>query len=42
MAQLAMATVTPVDDYFATADYRREMIGMLVKRTLNALALPTA
>jgi carbon-monoxide dehydrogenase medium subunit len=38
LAQLAVATVTPVDDYFATAAYRREMIGVLVKRTLNSLA----
>ncbi|HTP09418.1 MAG TPA: FAD binding domain-containing protein [Anaerolineae bacterium] len=37
LAQLAVATVTPSDDYFATADYRREMIGVLTKRTLTAL-----
>ena len=40
LAQLAVSTVTPPDDYFASADYRREMIGVLVKRTLNSLALP--
>jgi len=37
LAQLAVATVTPPDDYFATADYRREMIGVLVKRVLSNL-----
>jgi CO/xanthine dehydrogenase FAD-binding subunit len=37
LAQLAVATVTPVDDYFATADYRREMIGVLTKRVLSSL-----
>ena len=39
LAQLAVSTVTPADDYFATADYRREMIGVLTKRSLNSLAL---
>jgi len=38
LAQLAVSTVTPPDDYFATAGYRREMIGVLVKRSLNSLA----
>ncbi len=38
LAQLAVSTVTPPDDYFATADYRREMIGVLVKRVLSNLA----
>ncbi len=37
LAQLAVSTVTPPDDYFATADYRREMIGVLVKRALSRL-----
>jgi CO/xanthine dehydrogenase FAD-binding subunit len=37
LAQLAVATVTPADDYFATADYRREMIGVLTKRALSIL-----
>jgi aerobic carbon-monoxide dehydrogenase medium subunit len=37
LAQLAVATVTPADDYFATADYRREMIGVLTKRVLSNL-----
>ena len=37
LAQLAVATVTPSDDYFATADYRREMIGVLTKRALSNL-----
>jgi CO/xanthine dehydrogenase FAD-binding subunit len=38
LAQLAVSTVTPADDYFATADYRREMIGVLTKRVLSHLA----
>ncbi len=38
LAQLAVATVTPADDYFASADYRREMIAVLVKRALSNLA----
>jgi CO/xanthine dehydrogenase FAD-binding subunit len=38
LAQLAVSTVTPPDDYFATADYRREMIGVLAKRVLSSLA----
>jgi CO/xanthine dehydrogenase FAD-binding subunit len=38
LAQLAVSTVTPADDYFATADYRREMIGVLVKRALSSMA----
>ncbi len=37
LAQLAVSTVTPSDDYFATADYRREMIGVLTRRTLSNL-----
>jgi aerobic carbon-monoxide dehydrogenase medium subunit len=37
LAQLAVSTVTPPDDYFATADYRREMIGVLTKRVLSNL-----
>lgn len=37
LVQLAVSTVTPVDDYFATADYRREMIGVLTKRALSNL-----
>jgi probable selenate reductase FAD-binding subunit len=38
LAQLAVSTVTPPHDYFATAGYRREMIGVLVKRILNSWA----
>ncbi len=38
LAQLAVSAVTPADDYFATADYRREMIGVLVRRALSNLA----
>jgi CO/xanthine dehydrogenase FAD-binding subunit len=37
LAQLAVATVTPADDYFANADYRRDMIGVLTKRVLATL-----
>jgi CO/xanthine dehydrogenase FAD-binding subunit len=37
LAQLAVATVRPADDYFASADYRREMIGVLTKRVLSSL-----
>jgi CO/xanthine dehydrogenase FAD-binding subunit len=37
LARLAVATVTPADDYFASADYRREMIGALTKRVLSHL-----
>jgi carbon-monoxide dehydrogenase medium subunit len=38
LAQLAVSTVTPGDDYFASADYRREMVGVLASRALNAVA----
>ncbi len=38
LAQLAVSTVSPSDDYFATANYRREMIGVLTKRVLSNLA----
>ena len=37
LTQLVVATVTPGDDYFASADYRREMIGVLTRRVLSAL-----
>jgi carbon-monoxide dehydrogenase medium subunit len=37
LAQLALSTITPPNDYFATADYRREMIGVLTKRVLSNL-----
>jgi probable selenate reductase FAD-binding subunit len=37
LTQLAVATVTPSDDYFASADYRREMIGVLTTRVLSNL-----
>jgi CO/xanthine dehydrogenase FAD-binding subunit len=37
LAQLAVDTVTPRDDYFATAEYRREMIGVLTTRVLSNL-----
>ena len=40
LAQLAILTVTPADDYFASADYRREMIGVLVKRALSTVTSP--
>ncbi len=34
-AQLAVEVVQPTSDYFASAEYRREMIGVLVKRCLQ-------
>lgn len=34
-AQLAVESINPPSDYFASADYRREMIGVLVKRALS-------
>ncbi len=34
LAQLAVSAVTPSDDYFANADYRRELIGVLTRRVL--------
>ena len=37
LTQLALSAITPVDDYFATARYRREMIGVLTKRVLSVL-----
>lgn len=37
LARLAMSTITPPEDYFATADYRREMIGVLTRRALSNL-----
>ena len=37
LAQLAMSAITPADDYFATAAYRREMIGVLTRRVLSSL-----
>lgn len=33
--QLAVESINPPSDYFASADYRREMIGVLVKRALG-------
>jgi probable selenate reductase FAD-binding subunit len=42
LAQLAVSTVSPADDYLASADYRREMIGVLVKRALHTLTLLSA
>jgi CO/xanthine dehydrogenase FAD-binding subunit len=33
--QLAVESINPPSDYFASADYRREMIGVLVKRVLS-------
>jgi CO/xanthine dehydrogenase FAD-binding subunit len=42
LARLAVSTVTPLDDYFASGDYRRAIIDVLVKRTLQTLTLPPA
>ena len=36
--RLASAAIDPPSDYFATASYRREMIGVLVRRLLSNLA----
>lgn len=33
--ELAQASIDPPTDYFASSDYRREMIGVLVKRVLE-------
>lgn len=37
-AQLAQAAVSPIDDLRATADYRIDLIAVMVRRTLQALA----
>lgn len=36
-AQLAMQSIDPSSDYFASAEYRREMIGVLVRRVLQSI-----
>ena len=33
--ELAQASIEPPTDYFASSEYRREMIGVLVKRVLS-------
>ncbi len=38
LTQLALAPLNPSSDYFATAEYRREMIGVLVKRVLSHMS----
>ena len=36
--QIAVDSIEPPSDYFATAEYRHEMIGVLVKRVLSTLS----
>ncbi len=36
--KIAVESIDPPSDYFATAEYRREMIGVLVKRVLSSLS----
>lgn len=38
VAQLAMAAARPISDVRATAEYRREMVGVLVRRGLTRIA----
>ena len=39
LVQLAMSPIHSRSDYFATAEYRREMIGVLVRRVLSRLSI---
>jgi CO/xanthine dehydrogenase FAD-binding subunit len=36
-AHLAQQSIDPASDYFATADYRREMVGVLVNRVIHQM-----
>ena len=42
LTQAALAPLNPHSDYFATAEYRREMIGVLVKRVLSRVSAAPA